>query len=573
MKRWLLGLSAIVVVVVLALVLWRSSSLIVERTVIAELPLGINRLVPTDLDGDSEPEILAVCSRWEGDILPIWRIPDYERISDPRIWFIRSPFGKPKATQLPYVCYFVYWWSWDLSSLLPLQRSVLVEEGELLSLSPTKEWRTQRLGWLKIVEGQLTFEPLLTVKGRVTLHLIAAEKLPTMLFINDGTRSFAFRLQPNGTWQPIDPKRVRPIHGQYFGDFDGDGLRDAIMTRELHWHNKVGVRLVEVYWGDGSPATVLFEERPPKLTLTRIWTADVENDGCWEIVTWDGKDLTVWKFRKHERRFAPTTQVALKPPRVAPKGGRFSLGMATVPPPPARFEPNFAAIDLNGDGRKEFLLFWEEVPFATCGLGLPPSKKVAVQVVWQQGGKMQVRQFDPKEIPLPNPPTTTWTQNGHRFALAHGTYERKCFHPRLISFHPLWLQWWETVREMRSVILQLPNGDEALDLRRWTKIAELPAYPMLTGDWDSDGQMELLLQRPGQSSFQAPYWMAQHSGFAHAVLYFVRHEGKKVRWTKILPPSPAKVLHALPLKGRNGTAIFIVWELEDKAIIERLRWR
>jgi len=560
-KRWLLGLSAIVVVVVLALVLWRSSSLIVERTVIAELPLGINRLVPTDLDGDGEPEILAVCSRWEEDILPIWRIPDYERISDPRIWFIRSPFGKPKATQLPYVCYFVYWWSWDLSSLLPLQRSVLVEEGELLSLSPTKEWRTQRLGWLKIVEGQLTFEPLLTVKGRVTLHLIAAEKLPTMLFINDGTRSFAFRLQPNGTWQPIDPKRVRPIHGQYFGDFDGDGLRDAIMTRELHWHNKVGVRLVEVYWGDGSPATVLFEERPPKLTLTRIWTADVENDGCWEIVTWDGKDLTVWKFRKHERRFAPTTQVALKPPRVAPKGGRFSLGMATVPPPPARFEPNFAAIDLNGDGRKEFLLFWEEL-LITPYSNFLPKEKVAVQVIWQQGGKIKVRQFDSKKIPLPSPLITTWTQNGHRFAFSSETYGRKRFRPRLISFRPLRLELWKMVLEYRSTLFQLPNGDEALDLRRWTKIAELPAYPMLTGDWDNDGRMELLLHR----------WFGTSS--PHDILYLVQHNGRKVRWAKILPPSPAGALHdALPLKGRNGAAIFIVWELEDKAIIERLRWR
>jgi len=561
MKRWLLGLSAIVVVVILAFALWRSSSLIVERTVIAELPLGINRLVPTDLDGDGEPEILAVCSRWEEDILPIWRIPDYERISDPRIWFIRSPFGKPKATQLPYVCYFVYWWSWDLSSLLPLQRSVLVEEGELLSLSPTKEWRTQRLGWLKIVEGQLTFEPLLTVKGRVTLHLIAAEKLPTMLFINDGTRSFAFRLQPNGTWQPIDPKRVRPIHGQYFGDFDGDGLRDAIMTRELHWHNKVGVRLVEVYWGDGSPATVLFEERPPKLTLTRIWTADVENDGCWEIVTWDGKDLTVWKFRKHERRFAPTTQVALKPPRVAPKGGRFSLGMATVPPPPARFEPNFAAIDLNNDGRKEFLLFWEEL-LITPYSNFLPKEKVAVQVIWQQGGKIKVRQFDSKKIPLPSPLITTWTQNGHRFAFSSETYGRKRFRPRLISFRPLRLELWKMVLEYRSTLFQLPNGDEALDLRRWTKIAELPAYPMLTGDWDNDGRMELLLHR----------WFGTSS--PHDILYLVQHNGRKVRWAKILPPSPAGALHdALPLKGRNGAAIFVVWELEDKSVVERLRWR
>jgi len=87
-KRWLLGLSAILVLVVSALALWRSSSLIVERTIVAELPLGINTLVPTDLDGDGEPEILAVCSHWQ-EIQPTWFIPDYERIADPRIWLIR----------------------------------------------------------------------------------------------------------------------------------------------------------------------------------------------------------------------------------------------------------------------------------------------------------------------------------------------------------------------------------------------------------------------------------------------------------------------------------------------------
>lgn len=64
MKRWLLGLSAIVTIAILAFSFWRSSLLIVERTIIAELPLGINRLVLTDLDSDGEPEILAVCSHW-----------------------------------------------------------------------------------------------------------------------------------------------------------------------------------------------------------------------------------------------------------------------------------------------------------------------------------------------------------------------------------------------------------------------------------------------------------------------------------------------------------------------------
>jgi hypothetical protein len=292
----------------------------------------------------------------------------------------------------------------------------------------------------------------------------------------------------------------------------------------------------------------------------RIRAADIEGDGCWEVVTWDGKDLTVWKFRKHDRRFVPTTRIALKPPSLAPKRVWLPLIAATVPPPPAMVEPVFASIDLNGDGRLEFLLFWKENLFK-CGLDPSPPKNVAVQVIWQQGGKMRVRQFDPKKIPLLNIPITTWTQNGLRFALARETYERKLFRPRLISFRPLWLQWWETVQEMRSVLLQLPNGAEALDLRRWLKIAEFPAFPMLNGDWDDDGRMELLLRRRfGTSS-------------PHDILYFVRCDGRKVRWAKISPLSSAIALHTLPLKGRNGAAFFIAWQLEDKVVVERLRWR
>jgi hypothetical protein len=390
-----------------------------------------------------------------------------------------------------------------------------VEEGELLSLGLRKEWKVHRLGWLKMVGKQLTFEPFLTVKGQITHKLIAGEKLLLLHY----TCPFAFRLQPDGVWKPVDPKIAQRLlridRLDYLdGDFDGDGLKDAITRRWLRSGNKTEAKLV-VHWGNGAPATVL-KEIPPKLLPMRIRAADIEGDGCWEVVTWDGKDLTVWKFRKHDRRFVPTTRIALKPPSLAPKRVWLPLIAATVPPPPAMVEPVFASIDLNGDGRLEFLLFWKENLFKMCGLDPSPPKNVAVQVIWQQGGKMRVRQFDPKKIPLPNIPITTWTQNGLRFALARETYERKLFRPRLISFRPLWLQWWETVQEMRSVLLQLPNGDEALDLRRWLKIAEFPAFPMLSGDWDDDGRMELLLRRRfGTSS-------------PHDILYFVRCDGRKV---------------------------------------------
>jgi hypothetical protein len=116
-----------------------------------------------------------------------------------------------------------------------------------------------------------------------------------------------------------------------------------------------------------------------------------------------------------------------------------------------------------------------------------------------------------------------------------------------------------------------------LDLRRWLKIVEFPTFSMLSGDWDDDGRMELLLLRRFWKSLpQLPHWwMGKHSlpRPDHEILYLVQHDGRKVRWAKILPLSSARALHALPLKGRNGAAVFIAWQLEDKVVVERLRWR
>jgi hypothetical protein len=442
-----------------------------------------------------------------------------------------------------------------------------VEEGELLSLGLRKGWKVHRLGWLKMVGKQLTFEPFLTVKGQITHKLIADDKLLLLHY----TRPFAFRLQPDGVWKPVDPKIAQRLlridRLDYLdGDFDGDGLKDAITRRWLRSGNKTEAELVEVQWGNGAPATVLLEDRPPKSPPTRVWAADIEGDGCWEIVTWDGRDLTVWQFRKDEQRFVPTARLVLKPPNVAAKTSRSFLIGATVAITSALSQVDFNlwVADLNGDGRKEFVLFWgRQVGCGTCAIKVKkdPRSFHLVQIVWWEGNRPQMQQFDPKETPLPNPLLTFWRQIGRCFVLAHEICERLRFRPRLVSFHPLRVELWEAVEGDRSTIFQLPNGDEALDLRRWLKIAEFPAFPMLSGDWDDDGRMELLLRRRFRTS--SP----------HDILYFVRCDGRKVRWAKILPPSPARALHTLPLKGRNGAAVFIAWQLEDKVVVERLRWR
>lgn len=61
-KRWL-AFAGMFTVLLIGFVVARllSPTLKLERTVIAELPKGINRLIKTDLDGDGEIELATAC--------------------------------------------------------------------------------------------------------------------------------------------------------------------------------------------------------------------------------------------------------------------------------------------------------------------------------------------------------------------------------------------------------------------------------------------------------------------------------------------------------------------------------
>lgn len=121
--------------------------------------------------------------------------------------------------------------------------------------------------------------------------------------------------------------------------------------------------------------------------------------------------------------------------------------------------------------------------------------------------------------------------------------------------------------------MRLPNGDAALDLRRWEKLAELPGNVWLVGDWDNDGRQELLLQQwiirkqPSLSFIPSSRTSAIH------VLYLASVDGHRVRWAKIVPPSPAVSACALPVQTLNGAALFVLWWTNDETLLERIHWQ
>ncbi|GBD00216.1 hypothetical protein HRbin17_02754 [bacterium HR17] len=595
--RWLIGITVVAVSVVFCLAAWRhATALKVRRTVTAELPRSLNTLAKTDLDADGAPELLVTCATVWTTSNFVWHISDRDGIADPRIWLIRSPQKNPKVTQLPYVCRLTF------PTTLPPLRAVPVEDGEWRDFGAFRQWLPRRLGWLQMRDGKMHFEPFCAT-GQFTQQLVTGSETATLFIFNDLrlissspstvqrqrnlSQRFAFRLHPDGTWQRLDPMKIRPPTRNYVltaaGDFDGDGLTDTVIHQSKRLKRQ-SEQWLEVRWGNGASATLL----PAKFSdLERFNATDVDMDGRGEIVTIDSSlshwRLTVWQFRPAEHRFVPLAQLTSPLPVQLSTPTQSSVSSTTVKPPqpPAVLEPTFYVADIDGDGLKDFIVVWTKsrFPHVTCGLSvpyLPPPECVAVQVVWWQGKNLRSRSFLAHEVAFPKSPTSLWTLNDHRLAVVEGSHQKRRPTFRLFSLHPLRVQLWETEREQRCAILRIPDGDAALDLRRWTKTVELPASLRLWGDWDGDGHLELLLE---QTFVQAPLYLTPFrktpvpaQTVTHSVLYLVRWDGDKLRWAKLAPPSPAKVVSILPLSARDGIALFVLWQTRDKTLLERIYW-
>ncbi|MFN3422516.1 MAG: hypothetical protein ACK40X_12410, partial [Armatimonadota bacterium] len=276
------------------------------------------------------------------------------------------------------------------------------------------------------------------------------------------------------------------------------------------------------------------------MSLVKLHTTDIDRDGCWEIVTltvsssqWQ---LTVWQFRPTERRFITLAQLTLSSPTQLSRPSKPSVGSAIVKPsqPTNVLEPNLYIADIDGDGLKDFIVVWmTKFLYPMCGLArhnLSPPECVAVQVVWWQGRNLRSRSFLPHEVAFPKLLTNLWTLNEHRLAIVGAVHGKRRLTFRLLSLRPLRVQLWETETEQRCAVLRIHTGDAALDLRRWTKLAELPASPRLWGDWDRDGKLEFLFEQTFVQSLRLTLFRKMPvfvQTATHSVLHLARWNGRR----------------------------------------------
>jgi len=594
--RWRWVLRVAFVLLALFALWWQASQrLWLSRTIVAKVPSGVSRLIKTDLDGDGEPELLvAHAPSWlQRELLPLWTSSSHDGITDIRLWLIRSPLTKPQAEQLPYVCRLPF------PEHLPPLRAVLVEEGEWTARSSRTMWYSLRWGWLTLEGDRPKFVPLISTRARVHCYFARSSNKQTdtlviaysnLLSSSPSMHRFVFQAQPDGTWRPLPLSKPLRLFSpftkgrEWLGDFDGDGLLDMV-AMERPWSKTPSLT---VYWGDGSPPSSLSHSLP--LTFTKVEVGDIDGDKRDELIAFHGNSLLhIWRINKSATQMERLASLTLRLPTSQPSLAR---PVKTPSPPSLSPMPSNSLLphafvrsvvedvwrgDLDGDGRQELLLFWREGGFlGGCGLGMEmtPRPILAVQVVWWDGQKLRSRLF-PADNKLPrfSLPITLIALNGQRYALVSHFQQRRLFHPRLLSLRPLRWVWWETESDDWSCLYRLPKGERARDLTAWEKVAQLPGTPMLIGDWDDDGRLELLLR---QTRTRRSAWPDVTS---HDFLCLARFDGRKVRyarWTQPRPPRSkwVRVVSPVVLKGRSGVALFVVWNAEgsDESFIERIRW-
>ena len=581
----LFRLTALLVVAV-TLSLWRNQRLSLEKEIVAKFPAGVNRLVATDFDGDGETELVATCALTPFDRNPITIGLTQSQFSDPRIWFIRSPLSNPSIQRLPYACRLPF------PNFLPPLRKLLVEEVKAVKLRFSQIWEFGDFGWLTMHGDLLKFEPLFSRPGKIKCQMVSLQGIFN-LSVNFEQQSgslqqeirkhLGYSILADGRWVLTGFKGLKTTSWgtEKYGDFDGDGNVD-VLRASYAWNRP---SRITVYWGNGaSPTTLLYNVGG--LSRTKFFADDIDGDGRWEVITCGGQ-LTIWKFMSGQ--FAPVAEISLKlPPTLqAPKiisSQPLAKSQAAQSHPP-QILPAFvsptvldevSAVDLDGDGLKELWLVWRK-PILVDVIDpvrypLPSPRLVALQVIWWDGQELRTKWFASKEVRLSSAPKFVLEFKGQRYAIALKTHQRLAPHLQ-ISLRPLKVQLWKRVTQSYWGIFKIPQGKSAYELPQWIEVAKLPAHPISIGDWDEDGKPELLLKRSLVERDPTPYY-ATHP---QDILYLARFDGRKVRWAQwthaSLSGAKSKASSIVVVKGKQGTAIFVLWDKVFESVLEKVKWR
>jgi hypothetical protein len=466
-RRWLWLLAFFVVIASVAVLVVNSKrpTLPIERTVVAQVPPDFADWLATDLDGDGKAEVLLSYFNRPSLLL---RLPT-------------SPTSPASLIPLPKVLLIFPSTTEIRKASLPLAKAVPIWDGRILRLM---RWRNNRF----------VFEPLTDIPINPQWHDEDGDGKANDLIVYGSQKRFWFVLDGQGEWRfktvlPNEPNR--PLLD--VGDIDGDGKLDYLVGGETR----------SILWGDGRSATVLGKTYSE---VNHLRLTDMDGDGRKEVVGFkrEGHNyrMAIWTFDRQRKRLS---LVALSEPFPIRLSFRTNIGGDTVQGSLQCF--NFLPIDLDGDGRKEIVAIWNATNFQVVAFKRPVPAFLALlqppfpelkselpqvwRLFWRDGQRLRSQPLrmpkDWKGFLLTRTPLNL---QGQRFLVTTCQVFRHRFHPHLLSLRPLRWSLWESASVWRSAIWRLPDGKDAFNPEKWTKVAELSGRPLIA-DLNGDGQPEI----------------------------------------------------------------------------------
>lgn len=479
-------------------------------------PPGAREVVaafPVDLDDDGNHEVVAVRQRLsarQGDAA-IW--------SDLRGKFETLPiavFCEPTST--PFALF---------EGRRPKQPIV---QRELLGWDAT----TQRLTRLRRDGGNFALTAISEARSErlpyATLFDADGDSAPETLLVRLAPRPMAFRLTPEGRWQPLtepvpDPNSVV------------ERLRNAVSLRRQQPSGQVNTSTPAVFEyqrprptvplpdgdGDGAPEQVDVEKRTirfssgKQIPFPHPFTAGEQ----WLIAELDGvAPQEIVYARQSGTQAFPHFEITV----YHLKGG--ALHPILTHGFPREYYLALEAIDVDGNGRAELVA------------NTAASGNRTRWTVWRYANGALVEQSGEHRTDLSRLADAEWLMRGKRTLAANTTHElRRGYRvggsdteapATLLSEAP-------SILQTATVLAGIPDGDAAAAPARWTVLA-LDGRVVWFGDHDSDGNEEYVLSHSaggGVAQFRDGQW----------------------RYTPLLTGAP--IVAAFPAQ-RNGQPILIV---------------